>query len=82
MLNENEKEMYERWGVTPPSHEPHGTDKEIRKNLSKLEPTDWRLEGNKLIYKTEMGEVAQFIPTNYILEGTDSKGLPKFKKVV
>lgn len=74
--------MYERWGKQPPTHDPHGTDKDIKENMKPLRPTKWRQEGNKLIGDTEMGRVVQFVPTDMILQGTDEKGLPILKKVV
>lgn len=82
MLNDNEKEMYERWGKTPPSHEPHGTPEEIAKNMIELKPTEWKQQGNKLIGETPMGKLVQYIPTNLILKGTDPQGLPILEKVV
>lgn len=82
MLNDNEKEMYERWGKNPPTHDPHGTAEDIKENMKPLRPTKWRQEGNKLIGDTEMGRVVQFVPTDMILQGTDEKGLPILKKVV
>ncbi len=82
MLNDNEKEMYERWGKNPSTHDPHGTDEDIKENLKPIRPTKWRQEGNKLIGDTEMGRVVQFVPTDMMLQGTDEKGLPILKKVV
>ena len=82
MLNDNEKEMYERWGKNPPTHDPHGTAEDIKENLKPIRPTKWRQEGNKLIGDTEMGRVVQFVPTDMMLQGTDEKGLPILKKVV
>ena len=78
----DELEMYQRWGVAPPSHDTHGSFEEIQENLVKAEATSWRLEGNKLIAETNHGPVIQFIPTDYILTGTDKKGLPIFKRVI
>lgn len=81
-MNDNQKEMYERWGKTPPTSEPHGTPEEIAKNMVKLKPTSWRQEGNKLIGETPMGPLVQFIPTDMLLMGTDEKGLPILQKMV
>lgn len=50
--------------------------------LSQLLPNSWRLEGNELIGQTELGELRQRISTDYILTGTDEKGLPKFRRVI
>ena len=72
---------FSKWGKEPPRSYSHGTIEDIRGNLKRLQPNSWRLEGNKLIGQTEMGELVQFIPTNYILEGTDDQGLPKLVKL-
>lgn len=68
-------------GVTPPSATAHITDEEITKNMRQLLPNSWHLEGNQLIGQTEMGRLVQSIPTNYICEGTDDKGLPILTKI-
>lgn len=69
-------------GGTPPVAIPHMTEEEIQKNMKELKPNSWKLEGNKLIGETEFGPLVQFIPTDYILTGTDDKGLPVLKKIV
>lgn len=76
-----EDKDYIKLGVTPPSKEQHGYDRDISQNMRKLMPNTWTLEGNKLMGQTEMGIVTQFIPTDYILVGTEN-GLPRFRKVV
>ena len=68
--------------VAPPTVITHTTEEDIAKNMKQLKPNQWRLEGNKLIGETEMGTLVQFIPTDYILTGTDDKGLPILKRVV
>lgn len=68
-------------GAAPPVAIPHMTEEEIAQNMKPLKPNTWRLEGNKLIGETEMGPLVQFIPTDYILTGTDDKGLPILKKI-
>lgn len=82
MLNDNEKEMYSRWGKAEPTHEPHGTADEIAENMIELRPTKWRQEGNKLIGDTKMGKVVNIIPTDVMLRGTDKDGLPILEKMV
>lgn len=59
----------------------HGTEDDIRDKLVKLKPTVWRQEGNKLIGKTQMGTLVNFIPTDYILQGTDEDGNPILEKL-
>lgn len=68
--------------VALPTADSHGTEQEIQENMKQLLPNSWKLEGNRLIGKTELGNLVQTIPTDYILEGTDSEGLPKFRKIV
>lgn len=71
-----------KWGVPLPTADAHGTPEEIQANMKQLLPNDWRMEGNKLIGRTEMGELVQYIPTDYVLVGSDEKGLPIFQKIV
>lgn len=73
---------FEMWQKPLPAIKVHGYPDEIRENLKRLQPKTWRLEGNKLTGDTEMGPLVQFIPTNYLLTGTDDNGLPVFKKVI
>lgn len=69
-------------GVEPPKATPHVTEEEMANNMQRLMPNSWTLEGNELVGMTEMGELRQTIPTDYICTGTDDKGLPILKKVV
>lgn len=80
-MDEKVNKEFHRWGKTPPSHEPHGTPDDIAKNMRRLLPDKWTLEGNLLKGMTEIGELAQRIPTDVILTGTKD-GLPVFEKVV
>lgn len=66
----------------PPQATAHVTEDELWANMRKLQPKSWTLEGNQLKGMTEQGLLVQFIPTDYILEGTDENGLPIFRKVV
>jgi hypothetical protein len=73
---------YEKMGLKLPSSTSHNvTPEEIRARMKRLTTTRWRLAGNQLTCDTEMGELVQTIPTNYILTGEDSEGLPTFKKI-
>lgn len=78
----NENWWYEKHGVAPPKKFDHGTEQEIRENMVRLRPGTWRLEGNQLIGKTELGTLVQTVPTDVILVGTDDDGLPMFKRVI
>jgi hypothetical protein len=60
----------------------HATEEEILQNMKRLQPKSWILRGNVLEGMTEQGKLVQTIPPDYILEGTDEKGLPKFRKIV
>ena len=81
MINDKILKEFEKWGKRPPSSEPHGTEEDIRNNMKQLLPNQWRLEGNILKGKTQMGELVQRIPTDYILKGTDERGLPILEKI-
>lgn len=72
---------FESWRKPLPSIKAHGYPDEIRENLKQMKPKTWKLQGNKLTGETEIGELAQFIPTNYVLLKTDEDGLPVFKKI-
>lgn len=65
----------------PPATASHATEEEISEKLKPVEMTNWRLEGNKLIAQTELGEVVNFIDPSYICEGTDNRGFPILKKI-
>lgn len=73
---------YQKRGVTPPSSVSHGiTVEDISKTLEPVNPRNWRLEGNKLIADTDMGELVNYINTDYILTGTDKNGRPILTKI-
>lgn len=79
-----ETELYEQWGVPPPTHDEHGEDSPdnpISSKLKSLNPRNWRQRGNLLVADTDVGEFAQTIPPDYLLVKTDENNLPKFKKV-
>lgn len=73
--------FYERYKVAPPSVAKHGTEADIRDNMQQLKPYSWRMEGNKLIGKTDMGDLVNYLPTDVILTGTDEKGMPILEKI-
>lgn len=84
MQNQNEASWYQKHNVAPPTHIPHGvTADNIREKLQPLRAKSWRLEGNRLIAKTDMGDVVNYISPNYIMTGTDeTTNLPILKKIV
>ena len=69
-------------GMEAPKAFPHLTEEDIAKNMKRLQPNSWTLEGNILRGMTDMGELVQTISPDYILTGTDEQGLPMFRKVV
>lgn len=73
---------FDKHGLERPSHMDHLSVDDIEKHLRQIKPRNWRLEGNRLLADTDMGPLVQTIPTNYVLEGTDANGLPKFRKLV
>jgi len=68
-------------GLTPPSHTPHGSDDDIPSRLKRVEVKKWRQEGNRLIAETDVGELVNLIPTDYIMTGVNDDNLPTFKKI-
>jgi len=76
-----DNEFLSKLDAAPAYTSPHGTDEDIREKLKPLSTTKWRLEGNILKCKTDMGELVQRIPTNQILVGIDKNNLPVFKTI-
>ncbi len=72
---------FDKIGAERPEHIGHIKEDEIDKAMTRLMPNSWRLEGNMLIGQTEVGPLHQTIDPNYILTGTDDKGLPVFQKI-
>lgn len=80
-MNPDDVKLFEEWGQPLPERKAHGTDEDIRANLKAQKPKNWRMEGNRLIADTDMGVISQPIPTDRILIGTNSAGLPIFRRV-
>jgi hypothetical protein len=75
-------DWFNRHGLTPPNHTSHGvTPSDIRDKLRPLQPRSWRLEGNRLIASTDMGDVVNYIDPNYIMTGVDGDNLPVFRRL-
>lgn len=79
--SDKELKEFDKWGKQRPSHQPHGLPEDIKQNMRKLLPNQWKLVGNELKGWTEMGEFSYRIPPHYICHGTDEKGLPILKKI-
>lgn len=74
---------WERLGIEPPEVTNHGvTPDDIRAQMQPAKCWNWRLEGNTLHCDTDLGPMTQTISTDYILRGTDEKGLPILVKVL
>lgn len=72
---------FQKWNKPLPTHDEHGTIEDIFEKAERLLPNSWWLEGNILKGHTKLGLIAQTIPTNYILVGTDKDGMPNFKNL-
>lgn len=81
-MTPEELELFKQWQVPLPSRDAHGTPEDIRSNLKRLTPRNWRLKGNQLIADTDFGPLVNYIPTDYILDGVDEDNLPKLRKLV
>lgn len=82
MQDNKELKDFIKWGQPPPTSDSHGTEIEIKDNMTKIKPYKWHLEGNLLIGESDVGRIGQKIPTDYICTGIDKKGLPVLTKVV
>lgn len=72
---------FERWGVALPSRDTHGTEEDIRNNLTPLKVKKWWMEGNKLMADTDQGKYCQFLPTDVICTGVGSDGMPQLTRI-
>lgn len=82
MWGEDQLKWYDKVQKARPTHIPHGVNADnIQDHMKRLMPNNWRLEGNVLVGQTDMGELRQTIPTDYILKEVKD-GLPVFEKVV
>lgn len=83
MRDDKDRAWFEKHGLTPPSHTEHGVNQDnIRDKLKRLEAKKWRLEGNRLVAETDMGEVVNYIDPDVIMTGVDENNLPVFKRIV
>ena len=80
-LDDKTRKQFEKWNQPPPKVFHHGTEDEIKKNMTELKPDTWVLEGNKLTTQTDVGPLVQYIPVSHILVGVDKNNRPKFKKI-
>lgn len=72
----------ERHGATPIESIPHGTEDDITEKMKGTVHGDWVQMGNVLICrKCPNHHQTEPIPTEYLLKGTDNKGLPILEKL-
>jgi len=82
MFSDSYLKWFDKHGKPRPAHSEHVREEDIQRNMVKLIPHTWKQEGNRLIGYVDGGtKISQTIPTNYLLIGTDDKGLPIFKKL-
>lgn len=74
--------FYIRHGVAPPSHEAHGTQEELASQLGPQQHGQWKQQGNIITCGRCPTPHSAAIPVDYILSGTDSKGLPILDKIL
>jgi len=67
--------------LTPPTSVSHGLEEDVISKIKTLKVLSWHLEGNRLMAQTEAGPMMQIIPTDYVCEGMDDKGLPILTKI-
>lgn len=82
MQNDKADDWYVKHGITPPTTTPHGVSPDdLSEKLKPLKARSWRLEGNRLIAKTDMGEVVNYIDPGVIMTGVDENNLPVFRRI-
>lgn len=73
---------FRKLGAEPPRAQAHGTEEYLETRREPLKVIKWELQGNNLIGITAEGvRMAQQIPTDLILTGTDDKGQPILQKI-
>lgn len=76
-------EEYGAWGQPPPESTPHGTEADIEAHLKSQFGRGhlWHQQGNVIFCTSCPFRHGASVPTNYLLTGTDKKGLPIFKRL-
>jgi hypothetical protein len=81
-LSNPEDKIYEEWGVTPPDRQPHGTETDIQyQMLRPITHGKWTQKGNTIVCGLCPMPHSATIPVDFILKGTDDKGLPILEKL-
>lgn len=81
-MDEQTLKWFQKNNLTPPSHTSHGvTADDLADKMHPLKVHRWRLEGNRLVATTDLGEVVNHINPGYIMAGVDERNLPILKKL-
>jgi hypothetical protein len=78
------RSWYEGHKVAPPEHIPYLTDEELEAKFAEIKAKthhEWRQRGTYLFCIGCPYEHGDYIPPEYMLQGTDEKGLPELTKV-
>lgn len=84
---EAEQDWYTRHGVDKPEHIPFMTEEELEEQFAKIRAKTkhgkWTQMGNRLTCNNCIPpHTSEPIPVNYLLQGTDDKGMPILTKLV
>lgn len=79
-------DWYERHGVAPPEHIPHGlTDEQLEQKFAEIREATvhggWKQKGNYIWCTKCPNQHGDTISVDYLLQGTDKKGLPILTKL-
>lgn len=82
----DENNWYDRNGVARPDVSEHMTEEKLVEIFDKLRKEtvhgDWIQDGNRLVCrKCNPQHASEPIPIDYLLQGTDDRGLPLLKKL-
>lgn len=81
----DENNWYDRNGVARPEAIPFLTEEELERKFAEIRANtvhgDWKQEGNIITCNRCSPSHSAPIPTEYLLQGTDDKGLPILKKI-
>lgn len=81
----DQNNWYDRNGVERPEHIPFMTEEEMERKFAEIRANtvhgDWKQEGNRLTCNKCNPKHSDTIPTDYLLQGTDERGLPILKKL-
>lgn len=78
-MTPEELQNFKDWGVPLPTRDAHVKDGE--QVFEKPQLTNWRMQGNVLKADSVLGTHGWYLPTDYILDGTDENNLPKLRKL-